>query len=80
MIYKITVFKDGVRSDLPSLIFWVKDAPNVQKRANNSEMNESSITSGPNYFAGGFEKMKILNTSTDGKSVLREHIIRAVAV
>lgn len=84
MIYKITVFIDGVMGDLPSLIFWVEDVPAIygeqqmrrrqytDKAATASASNPKSTTD----IAGEFQESKVARESVDRRSMLREHVRR----
>jgi hypothetical protein len=78
MIFKITVFKTRqpvTNDDFPTIIFWVKDAPNVYGDYNVVQSaNVSSVAA-----SGRIQDMegpKVLRRSADGKSVIREHIVR----
>ena len=78
MISKITVFKARqpvTDDDYPTLIFWVRDAPNLYREVGGARLADVSNL-GAIGVVEGLEEKKVLRRGVDGRSVLREHVIR----
>ena len=78
MISKITVFKarqPGTDDEYPTLIFWVKDAPNLYGEVDGAQLGNVSNVDAIDV-AEDSEETKILRRSVDERSVFREHVIR----
>jgi len=78
MISKITVFKarqPGTDDEYPTLIFWVKDAPNLYGEVGGARLADVSNV-GAIGVVEGLEEKKVLRMGADEPSVLREHVIR----
>jgi len=78
MISKITVFKARqpvTDDDYPTLIFWVRDAPNLYGEVGGARLADVSNL-GAIGVVEGLEEKKVLRRGVDGRSVLREHVIR----
>jgi hypothetical protein len=78
MIVKITVFKalQPVTDDeFPTIIFWVQNARNIYGGINGAHsVNVSDVVGIDRMWE--FGEPKVLKRSADGKSVIREHVVR----
>ena len=78
MVSKITVFKARhpvTDDEYPTLIFWVKDAPNLYGEVDGARLANVSNVDAIDVVEE-VEETKVLRKSVDGRSVLREHVIR----
>jgi hypothetical protein len=71
-IPKITVFIGDVEDLSPTMLFWVADSPTNPPRP----PDHDPMDTGPGKRSTASEPRN-LKRSTDGKSVLREHVFRA---
>lgn len=82
MIYKITVFKDSIMGELPTLIFWVSDVLNINGgQASNANVHARELSKSVSMLSdtvlrpvGRFQEPRMVSTSLDRRDVLREHV------
>jgi len=78
MISKIIAFKARrpvTDADYPTLIFWVKDAPNLYAEVNGAQLANVSNVDAIDV-VGELEETRLLRRSVGGRSGLREHVVR----